>query len=101
MRHHERSIRVSRARARVLVQGRVQGVWFRGCTRDTARRLGLGGWVRNLPDGSVEAVFEGLRSSVEEAVSWCHQGPPSARVTRCDVEWEDPEGEGTFQILYS
>ncbi|MDW7709563.1 MAG: acylphosphatase [Deferrisomatales bacterium] len=89
---------MSPARARVLVSGRVQGVFFRASTRDVARRLGLRGWVRNLPDGGVEAVFEGERGLVEEAVAWCRTGPPEARVAHCDVIWEEPRGEGSFTI---
>ena len=89
------------ARARVIVSGRVQGVWFRASTRDMAVRLGVSGWVRNLPTGEVEAEFQGPREAVEKAVAWCGQGPPGARVTRCDVVWDEPRGEpGSFRILY-
>ena len=89
-------------RAHVVVGGRVQGVWFRASTRDVAKRLGLAGWVRNLPSGEVEAAFEGTRNRVEEAVSWCHGGPPGARVDHCDVIWDEPQGEeGPFRIRYS
>lgn len=79
-------------RARVRVEGRVQGVWFRAGTREAAEQLGLAGWVRNLPDGAVEAAFEGPRPAVEQAVAWCRRGPPDARVDRCDVSWEAPTG---------
>jgi len=89
---------VSVVRAHVVVSGRVQGVWFRASTRDTARELGLVGWVRNLPDGGVEAVIEGPRERVEQAVEWCRCGPSDARVDHCAVHWEDPEGETTFAI---
>lgn len=81
------------ARAHVLVEGRVQGVWFRGSTEEVATGLGLAGWVKNLPTGEVEAVFEGPRADVEEAVAFCRRGPPGAHVTRCDVQWEVPQGE--------
>jgi acylphosphatase len=88
-------------RAHVIVGGRVQGVWFRASTRDMARRLGLRGWVRNVPTGEVEAVFEGPRGAVQQATSWCHQGPPGAQVDHCDVIWEEPHGEeGPFEVRY-
>ena len=74
---------------RVRVHGRVQGVWFRGSTRDEARRLGLAGWVRNLEDGSVEAHVQGDPSAVEAMVAWCRVGPPLAAVTRLDVDEVD------------
>ncbi|MBI5443133.1 MAG: acylphosphatase [Deltaproteobacteria bacterium] len=84
---------MERARAHVIVAGIVQGVWFRGSTRDVAANLGLSGWVKNLPTGEVEAVFEGPKQAVEQALAFCRKGPPGARVTRCDVEWESPRGE--------
>ena len=88
-------------RAQVRVTGRVQGVFFRQATRETAERLGLSGWVRNLPDGSVEALFEGERLLVEEAVAWCRQGPPRAAVDSVAVEWLDgPAETGSFVIRY-
>ncbi len=87
-------------RAHVIVSGLVQGVWFRASTRDVALRLGLRGWVRNRPDGTVEAVFEGPRDRVEQAVAWCRRGPPAARVEHCDVIWDEPQGEGPFAIRY-
>lgn len=74
--------------ARVVVGGRVQGVFFRyTCAREAAA-LGLRGTVRNLADGRVEAVFQGPKTSVERLVSWCHDGPPAARVTDVAVSWE-------------
>ncbi len=85
-------------RARVLVSGRVQGVWFRASTADTSRQLGLAGWVRNLPDGRVEAVFEGPGPAVEAAIAWCGKGPPAARVVGCAVSWEEPRGEEGFAV---
>lgn len=87
-------------RARVMVDGLVQGVWFRASTRDIARGLGLAGWVRNLVTGGVEAVFEGPRERVEQAVAWCRTGPPGARVDHCDVIWEEPVGDSAFSIRY-
>jgi acylphosphatase len=74
--------------ARVLVSGRVQGVFFRyTCAREAAR-ASLRGSVRNLADGRVEAVFQGPKPAVERMISWCHEGPPAARVTDVSVSWE-------------
>ena len=88
-------------RAQVIVHGFVQGVWFRQSTKDEATRLGVVGWVRNLPDGSVEAMFEGEKKKVEEIVGWCHRGPSGAQVTGVDVGWERPTGEfSRFDIRY-
>ena len=69
-----------RLRLRLHVTGRVQGVWYRGATEQEARKLGLDGWVRNLPDGSVEALVEGEPGAVRALADWCRIGPPSARV---------------------
>lgn len=80
-------------RAHVFVSGRVQGVWFRGYTQEQAQELAVTGWVRNLWDGRVEAVFEGEEAAVQQMVDWCHTGPPSARVTKVDVAWEEATGE--------
>ena len=85
-------------RTRVLVSGRVQGVSFRDSTREKAQELGLSGWVRNLSDGSVEAVFEGEGDRVEEMLSWCKEGPPSASVQRVSSEDEEPENLQGFEI---
>lgn len=82
-------------RAHVWVRGRVQGVCFRAETCDMAGALGVTGWVRNLHDGRVEAVFEGPRDKVEQAVAWCRHGPPAARVSGLDIEWEPATGEFT------
>jgi acylphosphatase len=86
-------------RARVRVQGRVQGVFFRVETRDRARSLGLAGWVRNCADGTVEAVFEGDPERVQSMVDWCSRGPSGARVDDVDVAWEDPHGEAGFRVV--
>lgn len=80
-------------RLEVSITGRVQGVFYRQSTQDTANRLGLAGWVRNCPDGSVAAVFEGERAAVEKALAWCHQGPPAARVENITTKWLDYQGE--------
>jgi len=77
---------VSAARAHVFVTGRVQGVWFRESTRRRAEELGLGGWVRNLPDGRVEAHFEGDEAAVEAAIAFVRRGPEHARVSDVAVE---------------
>lgn len=79
-------------RLHVYVRGRVQGVFFRAVTRETARGMGLTGWVRNLPDGSVEAVFEGQDDRVDKMLAWCHQGPPSAHVEEVLVQEEPFSG---------
>ena len=75
-------------RAHVVIHGLVQGVFFRASTRDEAVRIGVGGWVRNLPDSSVEALFEGEKKKVEEIVAWCYRGPSGARVANVDLAWE-------------
>lgn len=80
-------------RARVLVSGLVQGVFFRASTYEKAKELGLFGWVRNLPDGRVEAVFEGNEAKVKEAVEWCRRGPPAARVSGVEVEYSPVLGD--------
>jgi len=87
------------SRRHVIVSGRVQGVWFRDSMRREAERLGLSGWVRNLPDGSVEAAFEGQPDAVENLTEWCHHGPPGARVTSVTPRDEPPEGLTGFRIL--
>ncbi|PSQ45079.1 acylphosphatase [Halobacteriales archaeon SW_5_68_122] len=89
-----------RTRAHVFVSGTVQGVYYRANTRDTARERGVDGWVRNLEDGRVEAVFEGSKESVEAMVEWCHTGSPRAEVEGVDVEYEPPEGESGFEIRH-
>jgi acylphosphatase len=73
-------------RARVLVSGRVQGVWFRESTRERASQLGLSGWVRNLRDGRVEALFEGDREAVDAALDFIREGPQFAHVLSAEVE---------------
>ena len=78
-------------RVRLHVTGRVQGVWYRGATEAEARRLGVNGWVRNLPDGSVEALIEGAPEAVRALAAWCRTGPPGARVSDV-VETAEPPG---------
>jgi acylphosphatase len=85
----------------VIVSGRVQGVFFRSETQDEARRQGVTGWVQNLPDGRVEAVFEGEQINVERLINFCKKGPPGARVTNVKVAWENYTGEfRDFRIRY-
>jgi acylphosphatase len=83
------SDRAGRSALHVRVAGRVQGVFFRASTQREASALGLSGWVRNLPDGSVEALFVGERTACERALAFVRSGPPGARVERVDVRWED------------
>jgi len=85
-------------RRRVVVHGRVQGVWFRGSTEAEARAAGLAGWVRNRPDGTVEAVFEGAPEAVAALLAFCRRGPRSARVDRVDEFEEPPEGLAGFRV---
>jgi acylphosphatase len=87
---------VSDARARVVVRGRVQGVFFRAETGERARSLGLAGWVRNNPDGTVEAVFEGDRNRIDSILDWCRRGPSLAHVDDVEVEWTEPRDERGF-----
>ena len=87
-----------RTRAHVHVTGRVQGVFFRATTRDTARRHDVDGWVQNLADGRVEAVFEGPEEDVASMVDFCHEGSDAARVEDVTVEYGEPEGLEGFEI---
>ena len=84
---------------RVVVHGRVQGVFFRDTCRREADRLGVAGYVRNEPDGTVAAVFEGAPAAVEEMVAWAAEGPRHALVERVDVEELDPRGASDFRIV--
>jgi acylphosphatase len=91
-------------KATLLIRGKVQGVYFRAHTQETAQRLGLRGYVRNLPLRRVEAVFVGPRDLVEHAIAWCRQGPPRAEVSEVSVSWANPNPEVTawteFEIRY-
>jgi len=92
---------VSSTRSRVIVDGRVQGVFFRESTRRMAATAGLTGWVRNLPDGRVEAAFEGEPSAVASAVEWMRSGPERAVVTEFEEHTaETPEGLLGFEVRY-
>ena len=88
-------------RVHVIVEGRVQGVFFRAETQKTASRYNVKGWVRNLYDGRVEALFEGKEEDVERVVLWCHHGPSYASVTKVEVKEEPFIGDfDTFSITY-
>lgn len=86
--------------AHVLISGRVQGVFYRASTQEMAQLKAVNGWVRNLPDGRVEALFEGTAEAVEAMIQWCHQGPPGARVTKVEVEYQQPQNLRGFEIQY-
>ncbi|ABX06079.1 MAG TPA: acylphosphatase [Herpetosiphon sp.] len=88
-------------RAHVIVTGTVQGVNFRATCRDQARLAKIGGWVKNLPDGSVEAIFEGSQAGVQRMISWCYSGPIHAKVQHVEVTWQEPtHREPTFDIAW-
>lgn len=92
---------MEKVRAEVVISGRVQGVYFRASTQQECQALGLTGWVRNQRDGTVQAVLEGPRDKVEQAIAWCHQGPPTARVSQVQVTWAPASGEFTeFGVRY-
>ncbi len=85
-----------------VVHGRVQGVFFRASTREEASRIGVGGTVRNLPDGTVEVEAVGPRDRLQRLLDWLHRGPEGAQVERVDAEWGATEGPppGSFQIAH-
>lgn len=86
-------------RVHLIIEGRVQGVFFRAATVDRAKRLGVKGWVRNCLDGTVEVVAEGERKRLEDLIAWCRHGPPGAHVHDMRLQWEDFRGEfQDFQI---
>ena len=92
---------VDEIRARVLISGRVQGVFFREKTRGMAKKIGVTGWVKNLSDGWVEAVFEGSKKSVEKIINWAKRGPILAKIESIDIEWQEYKGEfADFEIRY-
>jgi acylphosphatase len=92
---------MSKVRAHLVVNGRVQGVYFRAETQDQAVALGLTGWVKNRPDRSVEAVAEGSLEKIEKLIDWCRQGSPRAEVSDVNVTWETFTGEfDEFKIIY-
>jgi len=92
---------MEKVRARVIVEGRVQGVFFRHHTQEMAYKLGVKGWVKNRRDGSVEALFEGDKKEIIQVIQWCHRGPSEARVTNVRTTWENYTGEfEDFSISY-
>jgi acylphosphatase len=92
---------MEKVRARVIMEGRVQGVFFRYHTQEMALKLGIKGWVKNRRDGNVEAVFEGDKERVDQIIQWCHRGPSEARVAKVQLAWEDYTGEfEDFSINY-
>lgn len=92
---------MEKVRAQVIIEGRVQGVFFRYHTQEMAFKLGVTGWVRNRRDGRVEAVFEGDKERVDQIIQWCNRGPSEARVTKIHLHWEDYIGEfNDFSINY-
>ena len=89
------------SRIHIIVYGGVQGVFFRANTEETASRLGVTGFVRNLPDGTVEVVAEGGKEKLEELLRWCSHGPPAASVSKIKHEWEENKNEFSgFDITY-
>jgi acylphosphatase len=89
------------ARAHLIVSGRVQGVFFRAETRRAAQQYGVTGWVRNLGDGTVEAVVEGEKADVISLINWCKKGPPISRVDDVKVDWQDYQGVfDAFNVKY-
>ena len=92
---------MEKVRARVIIEGRVQGVFFRYHTQEMAFKWGVKGWVRNRRDGRLEAVFEGEKEKVDRIVQWCHRGPSEAKVTEVHLTWEDYKEEfSDFSINY-
>ena len=89
---------MDRVRRHVWISGRVQEVWFRQSTAEAARAAGVSGWVRNLPDGRVEAVFEGEAAAVDQLVAWSGRGPRGAHVEAVEAADEEPCGEAGFEV---
>jgi len=88
-------------RVHIFVSGLVQRVFFRANTVETARKLGITGWVRNSPNGQVEAIFEGDRENIQKMIEWAKKGPPSAQVDGIKVDWQEYKGEfNNFEIRY-
>lgn len=91
---------MSTKRVQVIIRGRVTGVFFRAATQREARRLGISGWVRNRPDGSVELVAEGEEEAIKAIISWAQHGTSAARVDDVDVRWRSYAGEfADFRIV--
>jgi acylphosphatase len=93
--------KMEKRRVRVRITGRVQGVFFRAYTRDAAEEIGVAGWVRNLPDGSVGAIFEGDADKVDKMIEWCSEGSPMGRVDRVEVIEDVYTGDfDRFRIIH-
>ena len=93
---------MEKARAHILISGRVQGVFFRDYTQRAAQERGILGWVMNTRDGRVEAVLEGEKEKVDDMIRWCHHGSPHSRVTEVSVDWEEYSGEfDGFSVRYA
>ena len=90
-----------KVRAHIFVTGKVQGVYYRQNTMETAKQHGVSGWVRNLPDGRVEAVFEGDEAGVSKVIEWCRQGPPKAEVQQVETHYESYVGEFSDFVISS
>ncbi|HID42306.1 MAG TPA: acylphosphatase [Archaeoglobaceae archaeon] len=90
-----------KVRAHLFISGIVQGVFFRETTKERALEVGVAGWVRNLKDGRVEAVFEGEKEKVDKMIEYCSKGSILAKVESVEVKWEEPEGLKDFKIIYS
>lgn len=86
------------AQALIKITGRVQGVFFRARAQDQAKALGINGYAKNLPDGSVVIVAQGEKENVKELIAWCHKGPPKALVEKVEVSWESPRE--TFEDFF-
>jgi acylphosphatase len=87
--------------AHVFITGKVQGVYFRYRTRDEAKKYGITGWVRNLPDGRVEALFNGNKENVDKLIAFAGKGPSGAKVIDVDVKWQEYSGEySDFEVYY-
>ena len=96
-----RSEQAPKTRAHIFVSGRVQGIFFRENTKNKAQELRVSGWVRNLSDGRVEAVFEGEKEKIEKIIEWAKRGPILAKVNGLEAEWEEYQGEfNNFEIRY-
>ena len=90
-----------KVRVHLIISGFVQGVFFRSNTQEKAKEIGVFGWVRNLGDGRVEAVFEGEKERVEEMIGWAKKGPELARIENVEIKWEEYQGEfDDFEIKY-
>lgn len=91
---------MTEVRAHLIIEGFVQGVFFRANTREMAERHHVNGWVRNRPDGTVEAVFEGKEEAVKKLIEWSRHGPPDAVVKNVNIDWEEYKGEfKNFRVI--